>query len=131
MPVISKTSLFQELQLVASAQQIPPFPQLVSDPELVALGIEFIMKNGLFEDFCARLLEDTQLMTALFGHLDIELVIDSQSLSTADVLIHSGNCKLASARGTGTFSRSGTFSIGDSWVLFVYSRCHSEFYNKS
>jgi hypothetical protein len=82
MPIMDKASLFQELQLMASARRILSSPTLESLPESVALVIEFIVKNGLFEGFRARLLEDTQRMTALFGHWDNELVIDSQNLDS-------------------------------------------------
>jgi hypothetical protein len=85
-----KTYLAEELKSIASAlralEDAPSelLPRLVSDPESIASVIEFILKNDLFEDFCIRLLEDPDLPTALFSPLDETLVIDSQSLSTAD-----------------------------------------------
>ena len=44
---------------------------------------EFIITNGFFEDFCRRLLEDSDLSTAIFGTLQLQMTIDSaQLLST-------------------------------------------------
>jgi len=87
---VDKNSLIEELTFLTSAQQIleddplESLHKLVSSPESISFVIEFIVENGLFEDFCIRLLEDPTLPPALFGVLDEKLVIDSRSLLIAD-----------------------------------------------
>ena len=82
--------LASELRFVSSAQRVleedpsGSLSRLVSDPKSIASVIEFITKNDLFEDFCVRLLKDTDLSTALFDPSNETLIIDSQRLSAAD-----------------------------------------------
>jgi hypothetical protein len=93
---MNKICLVQELQFVAFAPQVlhratlASLSQLISDPEPVALALEFIVKNGLFEDFCTPLYEDTQLVMALFGNTDEVVVVNSQRLSATHTLPRTG-----------------------------------------
>ncbi|KAK5011852.1 hypothetical protein BJ546DRAFT_1071909 [Cryomyces antarcticus] len=76
---LSRVSLVEELEFVTFARKIPEeapsdsLLKLVSNPESIALVIEFIVKNDLFEDFCIHLLKDTPLSATLFGTLKEEL----------------------------------------------------------
>jgi hypothetical protein len=87
---VDKISLIEELKSVISARQIlkeapsESLPKLVSDPGSIASILEFIGKHDLFDDFCVRLLADTSLSTSLFDISNNELIIDPQSLLTAD-----------------------------------------------
>jgi hypothetical protein len=89
---VDMMSLVKELKSVTSAQQIlkeaplESLRKLVWDPESIASILDFIIKYGLFEDFCVRLLRDTALSTSLFGTLNEELTIDPQSLLATDKL---------------------------------------------
>ena len=89
---VDMISLIEGLISVTSAQQIfeeapsESLPRLVSDPESIGSIIVFMRNNDLFEDFCVRILQDISLSTSLFGTLNDELIIDPQSLVTADKL---------------------------------------------
>lgn len=87
---MSVTSLVSEIEFVASVQHIlkgthsGPSGTLVSDPQSVASVVGFIVANHLFEDFCVRLLHNTDLSAAIFANPGQNLTIDSQSLLMAD-----------------------------------------------
>ncbi|OCK74455.1 hypothetical protein K432DRAFT_310668 [Lepidopterella palustris CBS 459.81] len=87
---MTQESLVRELEFVVSVQQIlketpsKPLHRHVLDPLSITSVVEFILYNDLFEDFCVRLVQDTQLATALFGIPEKDLTIDSQSLSMVD-----------------------------------------------
>ncbi|KAF8249949.1 hypothetical protein K440DRAFT_640728 [Wilcoxina mikolae CBS 423.85] len=87
-----EVSLVEELEFVVFARQVleeapsESLSRLVADPESIVSTMEFIVKNDFFEDFCIRLLENTELPMALFGPSNETLIIDSQSLLTADDL---------------------------------------------
>lgn len=86
---VDKVSLVKELEFVASVLQVfkesPSEPlQKLMDPESIASVIEFIVTNGLFEDFCVCLLSDPLLSTAPFGTSKAELTFDSRDILTAD-----------------------------------------------
>lgn len=87
---ISKASIIRQLEFVASVQRIlketpsKPLAKLVSDSQSTASVVEFLVSNDLFEDFCNRLLCDTHLRTALFGVLEKNITVNSQSLLMVD-----------------------------------------------
>jgi hypothetical protein len=91
-PSMDETSLVEELKYVASAQRAlreapsESLSSLVSDSKSLVSVLEFIVKNDLFEDFCTRLLQDTELSRALLGPPNETLTIDSQSILAADEL---------------------------------------------
>ncbi|TKA77917.1 hypothetical protein B0A49_05464 [Cryomyces minteri] len=87
---LSRVSLVEELEFIVFARRIleeapsDSLLKLVSNPKSIALVIDFIVKNNLFEAFCIRLLEDTTLSAALFGTLKQEMTVDSNTLLMVD-----------------------------------------------
>ena len=89
---IEKASLVQEVEFVSVARQMleeapasDPLQRLVSESTSLAVIVEYIVANDLFEDLCIRLLRDKSLSTTLFGaQTDERLTIDSQMLLHTD-----------------------------------------------
>jgi hypothetical protein len=89
-PSMDEESLAKELKFVASVQRIlrkgssESLSELVPDPNVLDCVIYFIAENQLFDDFCLRVLADTELSVELLGPYREAMEIDSQSLLAAD-----------------------------------------------
>jgi hypothetical protein len=87
---MDEESLAKELKFVASVQRIlrkgssESLSELVPDPNVLDCVIYFIAENQLFDDFCLRVLADTELSVELLGPYREAMEIDSQSLLAAD-----------------------------------------------
>ena len=89
-PSVDHHEMVEEIRLAAVAQRLlkeapsTAFDNLVPNKESISCVMDFIVMHGFFDDFCVRLLKDSDLTTALFGSSHLELEIDSLSLLTAE-----------------------------------------------
>lgn len=86
MPLVDLESLLSQLRGILSIRRIltgagsTSLTHLNAKPMTFASALEFILRHGLFVDFCMRLIEDPALVTLLFGNATDELIIDSNNL---------------------------------------------------
>lgn len=89
LPRMDREQLIADLRSVNTTRQAlqeagsTSLLNLVADPQCLLSIIGFILENGLFEEYCTRLLKDRWMQEHFFGNRT-ELDIDSTSLLTAD-----------------------------------------------
>jgi len=120
MPLVDLESLLSQLNGIISIRRIltgagsASLTHLNAKPMTFASALEFILRHGLFGDFCMRLIQDPALVTMLFGDATDELIIDSK-----DLLACTGESELR-------LRDLARVCIGDVGVSFI-SRDHEAF----
>ena len=120
MPLVDLESLLSQLRGILSIRRIltgagsASLTNLNAKPMTFASALDFILRHGLFTDFCMRLLHDPALVAILFGDATDEIVIDSRYL-----LAFTGDSELR-------LRDLARVCIGDVGVTFI-SRDHEVF----
>lgn len=89
MPLVDQESLVSQLKGILSLRRIltgagsASLTHLNAKPMTFASALEFILRHGLFADFCMRLVRGGELVTLLCEGAMDELVIDSRMLLQA------------------------------------------------
>ncbi|TPX11306.1 uncharacterized protein E0L32_001124 [Thyridium curvatum] len=89
---LSEEMLEAELQYVEARQretaksisQPDVLARLVSDPASLACALDFLLRHGLFEDFCVRVLADAEVRDAVGDVQGKTVSLDAEMLATAD-----------------------------------------------
>jgi len=100
-PTFDKQSLIEELRYVTLTRKIikdnplNPLESLVTEPESIEVVMGFVVKHGLFEDFCLYLLESQELSAAVLELHRDELEIEPQRLVKVDEPLRSRLLEIA------------------------------------